>query len=709
MDNNNAITHRIATYRPRLLSADAWTHAAAPVRAALTAAAPKNPEDAKVLGSSLCAFLASPCGWHPGEVPDLRALLSDAAIERFAAGFTGPQGTRQNHIRRLLTLQRAVAEVPREPAIHRALRRRAAPAPAALRTVCSRSSLPTVAALAERLSGHRLSYFRLEGLIATARPSIVTGIPAGTVPVDRDVLGAYLDADDVQLMTEVVRATTPTNTKKTSQRQQLAQARADRAAYRRATQGPRAAAHPDMAPLEPAVRSAIETYRPQTLDDRARAALRPLTVQMVAGFEPPSVVSARNAATIVVAFLQWVWSLPNRPEPAAAPTALELLSGPFVEMYASRVRTGEARRGSAASTTADVIAIDASSLPSWSRGARQVRATKGEDYRLDDSTFVLNPTQAWDPDARWGYQTATHNKYDAKRFFGYQMLTVSTSFAKGSPEQPLKLITAMKLVPGNASVAGPALRMIDSLMARQPVSEVIVDRGFSMATHDHWADPVLQRGLDQVFDLAEVQRGPVLDHQTGVMMIDGWPCAPWTPRHLHKIARPPRFALKKPGPNANPKHTAEYETNLAALRVFQAAQAELEQYALVPNGRRKTNGTRHFFAPTHGRDTATAASARRRSSSRRRSRFRGQSCSICGSACAGAHRHGPPSGTVATASRAATATSRPSTAKASSAAPSASSASLPPGSWPPSRSSTTACACCASGHAPPATRVTTSS
>lgn len=351
MDNNNAITHRIATYRPRLLSADAWTHAAAPVRAALTAASPKNPEDAKVLGSSLCAFLASPCGWHPGEVPDLRALLSDAAIERFAAGFTGPQGTRQNHVRRLLALQRALAEVPRDAAVHRVPRRRAAPAPAALRAVCSRSSLPTVAALAERLSGHPLSYFRLEGLIATARPSNVTGIPAGTVPVDRDVLGAYLDADAVQLMTEVVRATTPANTRKTSQRQQLAQARADRAAYRRATQGPRAAAHPDMATLEPAVRSAIETYRPQTLDDRAWAALRPLTVQMVAGFEPPSVVSARNAATIVVAFLQWVWSLPNRPEPAAAPTALELLSGPFVEMYASRVRTGEARRGSAASTS----------------------------------------------------------------------------------------------------------------------------------------------------------------------------------------------------------------------------------------------------------------------------------------------------------------------------------------------------------------------
>ncbi|MDM8085941.1 hypothetical protein QUV83_14290 [Cellulomonas cellasea] len=265
-----------------------------------------------------------------------------------------------------------------------------------------------------------------------------------------------------------------------------------------------------------------------------------------------------------------------------------------------------------AAGTSEVVAIDASSMPSWSRRKGQVRTIKGEDYRLNDSTFVRYPTGAWDPDGRRGYQTPTHDKYDANRFFGFQMLTASTSFTPGSPEQPLKLITAMKLIPANAAVAGPALRMIDNLAAHQPLTEVIVDRGFSMSTHDHWADPVLARGLDQVFDLGKVQRGPVPEQQTGVLMIDGWPCAPWTPRHLHKIARPPRFAIKKPGPRANPTRVAEYEANRTALRVFQEAQAELDQYALVPNGRRKANGTRHFFAPTHRRDTATAAQRKKK-------------------------------------------------------------------------------------------------
>ncbi|KRD43891.1 hypothetical protein ASE38_06785 [Cellulomonas sp. Root930] len=255
----------------------------------------------------------------------------------------------------------------------------------------------------------------------------------------------------------------------------------------------------------------------------------------------------------------------------------------------------------------DVVAIDATSMPSWSRGARQARSQKGEDYRLDNSTFVAAPTSAHDPDGRWGYQTATHDKGDADRFFGYSMLTASTTFDKGSAQQPLKLITAMTLIPANAPVAAPTLRMIDDLASRQRLREVIVDRGFSMGLSEHWADPLLARGIDQNFDLADKQRGSFLDRHTGALMIDGWPCAPWTPKHLHKIARPPRFALKTPGPRAKADRRIQYQRDLAALETFRAAQAELAQYALVPNGRRKPNGTRHYFAPTHARHTATPA------------------------------------------------------------------------------------------------------
>lgn len=172
----------------------------------------------------------------------------------------------------------------------------------------------------------------------------------------------------------------------------------------------------------------------------------------------------------------------------------------------------------------------------------------------------------------------------------------------------------MTLISANAPVPGPTLRMLDELSDHQPLTTVLVDRGFSMATHANWAGPILERGLDQVVDLADNQRGPVLDPSTGVLMIDGWPCARWTPRHLHKIARPPRFALKKPGPKASSKQRAEYSRSLTALLEFQAAQAELAQYALAPNGRRKANGTRHFFAPVYGRHTATAAQRRTKAS-----------------------------------------------------------------------------------------------
>ena len=88
--------------------------------------------------------------------------------------------------------------------------------------------------------------------------------------------------------------------------------------------------------------------------------------------------------------------------------------------------------------------------------------------------FVRAPTCAHDQDARWGHQTPTQDKYDADGFFGFSMLTASTSFEKGTAAQPLKLITAMTLIPANAAVAGPTLRMIHDLKTRQALWEIIV-------------------------------------------------------------------------------------------------------------------------------------------------------------------------------------------------------------------------------------------
>jgi hypothetical protein len=256
------------------------------------------------------------------------------------------------------------------------------------------------------------------------------------------------------------------------------------------------------------------------------------------------------------------------------------------------------------------VAIDATGMASPARRRKQVKANEGDDYRLETSIFVRFRTKASDQDARSGYQTATQDKGDSSKVSGYQLLTASTVYDRGSCEQKLKLINAMYLVPANAVLAGPTLRMIDDLTSRQEVTDVLVDRGFSNSTSEHWADRLLERNIDQVFDLMQKQRGKYLDLATGAILIDGWPCVPWTPEHLHNIPAPPHFALAKPGPNATADEIREYDKNLAALLKFKALQAELSLYALRPNGRRKANGSRHFFTNSYQKHRATAAQRR---------------------------------------------------------------------------------------------------
>lgn len=350
MNITDAVARRIDNYRPRCPSTEAWTLAEGEVRALVRAAAPRTSEAAKGLASTLCTFLATPCGWLFDGAPDLKALLTDAAIERYATRFRGPVPTRQIYVGRLRSLQRALLGATCSASDRGQCDRHPTKELARIQARCGTTSLATLAAVFTGHTGKPMTRARLSGLVrflSDASQATVTARSTGTVLLDRAALGHYLGAADLHPMTEAVRAKTPRtkSPKPLSQRQQLAHDRADRDAYRRAQGGPRLAPHPDLDALDPAIRSAIVDYRPQALDDATWATLRPLTIQMVAGYGPSSVVTARNAATIVVAFLRWVWSLPNRPDTTAPPTALELLSSPLVEAYAAPERGALQRDG----------------------------------------------------------------------------------------------------------------------------------------------------------------------------------------------------------------------------------------------------------------------------------------------------------------------------------------------------------------------------
>ncbi|CAL8973707.1 hypothetical protein CELL_01599 [Cellulomonas sp. T2.31MG-18] len=259
-----------------------------------------------------------------------------------------------------------------------------------------------------------------------------------------------------------------------------------------------------------------------------------------------------------------------------------------------------------------VVALDASGIRSHARRVRQTGANPHDDYRLDNSVFVQKPTGGYDPDARSGHVTPTEAKYDADMIFGYQLIPASASFGKDSEFRRLQPIVGLTVVPANAVQTGPALRVLDNINEVQetPLATLVVDRGYTTAVARHWAAPLRARGIEQVLDLTEPQRGPRLDPETGVLMIDGWPYAPWTPENLRHIARPQRWILHKPKPNASSRKKTTYERLKADLDRFRQQHAELAQYALTPNGAPRSNGTRQF--KTSRFDAARATAAQRR-------------------------------------------------------------------------------------------------
>jgi len=81
---------------------------------------------------------------------------------------------------------------------------------------------------------------------------------------------------------------------------------------------------------------------------------------------------------------------------------------------------------------------------------------------------------------------------------------------------------------------------------------------------------------------------------------------PWTPKELFNIQRPATYNQKPLGPKATPAERVRHARLAEQIAAFHAQIAALEPYALVPNGRRKANGSQRFFTRTTGKQRATA-------------------------------------------------------------------------------------------------------
>ncbi|EYR62987.1 hypothetical protein N866_03850 [Actinotalea ferrariae CF5-4] len=260
---------------------------------------------------------------------------------------------------------------------------------------------------------------------------------------------------------------------------------------------------------------------------------------------------------------------------------------------------------------ASTLALDASGFATAARPVNSLPSSKHEaDYQPDTSAFARQTSRSHDPDGRWDYCTRTHQK-GSRRVFGYQIIGGVGVHAPEGPFGGLHLFQAFALVPGGYMKAAPTVRLLDAYQEiGNPTPRLVVDRGFSRWTTETWADELRARGIEQVFDLHPQDRGARKDLATGVLMIDGWPYAPWTPKRLHNIPVPAKLVVKPPRKRASEKKKAKYRRAIAALEDFLALQEELGQYALRPNTAMRPDGSRQFKQPTFNRHLATAAQRR---------------------------------------------------------------------------------------------------
>ncbi|HWJ64601.1 MAG TPA: hypothetical protein VNS19_21690 [Acidimicrobiales bacterium] len=178
--------------------------------------------------------------------------------------------------------------------------------------------------------------------------------------------------------------------------------------------------------------------------------------------------------------------------------------------------------------------------------------TDHETWATSHTTKVASA----DPDARWGRRRSTGGISKGKRrtappgsvpdpkdwdegkhelYFGYIVHAAVTAASPGSPE----LAVAVRVAAANAMDVGPVVvELTDALRDRGvEVTELLVDRGYSMRSTDKLHRPLAQRGVFLTYDYAVAQYGRHGTH-LGAVLIGGEPHCPSTPVDITNRPRP---------------------------------------------------------------------------------------------------------------------------------------------------------------------------
>ena len=352
MSHSEQIQARVGRFTPRSLTDVEWAQARAAVTAAVVAAEPSSVEQARLLASRLCGFLAwlPPGDWDRTCAPDLAAVLTDGRIGLFAstAGMPGARKSSRDRVR--VTLRRCTRGMS---GVGRVRGGRAAAAPAVARAfwpAVAGIGPFTVLAAAYRASGesmHGNAWAGIAGDLSIDMSSLATVEPglAGRAVASNARPGGRGTVLAVQVAAVLLRdakapasGVVPASTKK--QETQPAAIRAARAAQAGraalATAGPVAA----VPALPQELAGMLVGWTPQGLDAGRWAMVEAAVVAAVAAYQPASAGSLRNVRSTVVAFASWLQQRPGRTV-AGALDAREFLADGVIDAYLAGPMLGE--------------------------------------------------------------------------------------------------------------------------------------------------------------------------------------------------------------------------------------------------------------------------------------------------------------------------------------------------------------------------------
>lgn len=136
---------------------------------------------------------------------------------------------------------------------------------------------------------------------------------------------------------------------------------------------------------------------------------------------------------------------------------------------------------------------------------------QGHDGRLQHSI---------DPDARDGYRAGKNR--NRKGVFNGWDTHLSVDVPEIGGEARPGLIRGVSFYPAGTYKAEAGVALLDAMetAGRKP-STILVDRGYTYLNSEQWARPVWTRGIEQVFDLHEKQRGIKPGPIPGTIYVDG--------------------------------------------------------------------------------------------------------------------------------------------------------------------------------------------